>query len=1363
MRALHDAAGDWAMRCFDTLLRQRSWVLFGLTCGVVAGLIATLSLPVDMSFRPTFIGDEQELKRTHEHERVFGQVGFRDLVAIADVADASDSRALAQVAQLAKRLALLPNVVEVRDPLHFPFFDEHGMLHPGGVMGSLAPGVGLDSAEANTLIAQLLHSAPARRMVVGDGDRRVAVTASLDLPNEDFSKRREAVLAFRNAVHDWSVESGYATQVTGYPEVEQVYAHEVLLSVFRSIGALLLMMLGILLIYFRRLRDVVTCLAGVTLAVPLVLGLMSLLGQPFSIVNSQVLTLVLIVGIGQALHHQEEYRRRREAGRPHALANREAFAILAWPSFMTGFATIAGFAALLTADMRAIWSFGLSTALGVALVYAVNWLVVPLLIAHFHRNEAGIRDGHEQRSWTLSVVRNANALLQSRPGWVATGFVVGTLLLAGFGIARLSVDQRVNEELPASHSAVRAEQTYEREFAGFLGPELAIRALAPDLALRASELAAFVNRLCDMPEVRYVASPLDLSPQRQLPGGAPGKACQRAGGALKLALAARSGAAGEDLQRLAHAVMSASPAHAAVVIRVADMGTAQSLPFVERIRAAAQETMPHAVAQPVGQWWLAQQGMNRLSFDMMLSALTALLVILPVMWFAIRDFKLFLAAIPPTVLPVFATLGFMGLLHITVRIGTAMILAIALGLAADDTIHLSVRIRDRIRAGSDARSAVTATLLRTGRPCSFSSYVLIGGFASMLASSLLALKAMGLIAVFSMSFALGCDVVLGPALYLLLAKPRRPIAARATSLAQLLEQVVREHPERPAISYRLEPRVPTSGPVRSSFRSLSWHETAHALLNVADELERSLGSERVIAVLAETDARYPLFELAVVLTGRTLQPLYVSSSDDELRHALECSGARVLVAGTTQLARAQRSALCPRVLELNAVVRLPGVDGAPHAALPAEIEAFDSSSVRARLLALPQRPAQAPSLYVQSTGTTGPARLIVISEASLIAATHAAASEAAAHFPRFLAFLPTAHISERLLTVYVSLALAGHTFYGGGLPTLSEDLRACLPTALLTPPALLETLRDQARANARRTAPGRWLLAAAQRSADALLNCGVVGGARRNVGALLFGARLRRAAGLYRVRDFLAGAAPVPAALHAWCEAAGLHLRIVYGQTELIGATSFSPRIGAHFGAVGLPATGIELRLSQDHELLVRSQARFGGYLTGPQTAEATQEGDWLHSGDRARFLPSGEIVLLGRMQAVLRARGGSRVDSADIAAALQLSFTQAECVFVPRTGGAYLYATLTPRAAQPCTALSATDPRWATFERALARADPHQLVHGFALFDGAFQDTTGEVGPTGKPRGYRIHARHAQQIRLTANQPEGTSPCHAD
>ena len=435
------------------------------------------------------------------------------------------------------------------------------------------------------------------------------------------------------------------------------------------------------------------------------------------------------------------------------------------------------------------------------------------------------------------------------------------------------------------------------------------------------------------------------------------------------------------------------------------------------------------------------------------------------------------------------------------------------------------------------------------------------------------------------------------------------------------------------------------------------------------------------------------------------------------------------------------------------MVVLPGVGGAPHAALPADVESFDSAQVRAHLARLPSRADGAPLLYLQSTGTTGPARVIEISEAALVGAVRAVAREASHQFPRFLSFLPTAHVSERLLTLYASLALAGHTFHGGGLATLAEDLRACRPTVLLAPPLLLEALRDEAIAGARSGALGRRLLASVAATADALLASGVTNGARRPLGARLFGRLLRRSAGLAQVRDAVAGTAPLPAKLHAWYEAAGLPLRDVYGQTELAGATSIAPARGASFGAVGVPVAGVAVRIAPDGELLVRADSMFTRYVGDPAATARVLEDGWLHTGDRARRLPSGEIVLTGRVQALVAARDGAPVDTAEITARLRGVFGDCTAVFAAaaaaRDGGAHLYlAFARPGALAPLAPLAADDGRWARVASVVADADPRGVVRGWALYDGAFAQATGEVGPTGKPRGWRIHELRAGDLR---------------
>lgn len=771
-----------ARTIYEILYTYRRATIIFLILGVAVGCFGIFTMRLDMSFRPTFTNDPDQIERTEGAEREFGRAGFNELVVMIDIGDARDAAKLRAVHELAEGVAKSPHVIAVREPLNFPFTDRSGVFHPAGV-GAQLPHA--DPATIDRLVTDVAATPSARRLIFGDGNRRVAVTATFDIANQDFATWREADREFRNLVSRWASASGAQppfdrtvdTQITGYPDVEQVYAHEVLFSTLRGVAVLIMVMIAILYVYFRRVVDVVICLIGVTLSVPLTLGAMNLLGQPFSIVNSQVLTLVLIVGIAEALQQHQEYIRRREAGRDHPVANREAFSLLAWAAFMTGLATVLGFAALVVADMSAISSYGLCTAVGVSIAYLVNWLVVPRAIDVFYRGSAQRQFGVRANKASLAMLRVADRMVTGRPGAVVATFVVVVAVLGWLGLSQISIDQKVNEELPAGHPALVAQRTFEQEFTGFLGPELWIRPTSGTIGDHREQLVQLVEQLCAQPEVRYVGSVLDLIPQPTAPGAADGPNCRREAADLTPAVAARAGAYGPGLHQLSRSVLDADATQAAVIIRVADIGTKASIPFSVRVQDIARQAMPSADIDLVGPWWLAQQGMHSLSFEMGLSAIAALALILPVMWVAIRDRRLFLAAIVPTVLPIMAVLGFMGLAGITVRIGTAMMLAIALGLAASNTIHLCLRIRDRVRAGVDAESAVSAVLLRTGTPVMFGSYVLIAGFVSMLGSSLLALQDMGAVGTFTMAFAMVADLLVGPAVYLLLVRIGKPGSA----------------------------------------------------------------------------------------------------------------------------------------------------------------------------------------------------------------------------------------------------------------------------------------------------------------------------------------------------------------------------------------------------------------------------------------------------------------------------------------------------------------------------------------------------------------------------------------------------------
>jgi hypothetical protein len=146
----------------------------------------------------------------------------------------------------------------VRNPVTANYFDAHGILHVGGVAAELAA---VHTEKQRRAIIDTLVASPAlRRIVFGDGNHRVAVSAQFRIATTEFRKWRSVDQEFRDVVRHWSAQQHRAVAVTGYPHVEQVYAHEVLVSVLRSNGLLVLAMVIGLLAYFQRVPDLVSAL-----------------------------------------------------------------------------------------------------------------------------------------------------------------------------------------------------------------------------------------------------------------------------------------------------------------------------------------------------------------------------------------------------------------------------------------------------------------------------------------------------------------------------------------------------------------------------------------------------------------------------------------------------------------------------------------------------------------------------------------------------------------------------------------------------------------------------------------------------------------------------------------------------------------------------------------------------------------------------------------------------------------------------------------------------------------------------------------------------------------------------------------------
>ena len=144
------------------------------------------------------------------------------------------------------------------------------------------------------------------------------------------------------------------------------------------------------------------------------------------------------------------------------------------------------------------------------------------------------------------------------------------------------------------------------------------------------------------------------------------------------------------------------------------------------------------------------------------------------LWLALRDRQLFVAAAVANVLPLMLPLAFMALTGIVLRIGTAVVLAIALGIAVDNTLHIILRLRERLEGDGDISTQIRRALRGTGRAVFFTTLALVCGFLSMMGNELLAIRDMGLVAAVSFTGAMLADLLVLPAVYSFQEKREQP-------------------------------------------------------------------------------------------------------------------------------------------------------------------------------------------------------------------------------------------------------------------------------------------------------------------------------------------------------------------------------------------------------------------------------------------------------------------------------------------------------------------------------------------------------------------------------------------------------------
>jgi long-chain acyl-CoA synthetase len=459
------------------------------------------------------------------------------------------------------------------------------------------------------------------------------------------------------------------------------------------------------------------------------------------------------------------------------------------------------------------------------------------------------------------------------------------------------------------------------------------------------------------------------------------------------------------------------------------------------------------------------------------------------------------------------------------------------------------------------------------------------------------------------------------------------------TLLQLFADQVRRRPEAIALRHK-------RGTTWETTTWRAWDEEARAF--AAGLIARGLEAKDRVALIARTRREALVADVGILLAGGIPVPVYPTLTPDQLAFIVRDAGAKIVIADDAPaLAR-----LGPTEATTMSLGELPAILQEGRAALGANGDLVDR---RARAVTTGDTAA-----IFYTSGTTGEPKGVVLTHASFVFEVDAA-------FPLFgltakdeqLLFLPLAHIFAKVLVV-AAMRSGAITAIASSMLTALDECEEVRPTFFGSVPRLFEKLHEVALAKVREAGRAQekifaWAMEIGH-DVHAKKRAGrpiplVLELQHRYADKLVFSKLRARFGG--RLRFALSGAAPIDRALCEWYAAAGVLVFEGYGLTETTAATNLNHPQAYRFGTVGRALPGVEVRIGDDGEVLVRGPNVMAGYHGHPKTREAVSgvdtgeaiDGDgWFHTGDIGTLDDDGFLTITDRKKDLLVTAGGKNV-----------------------------------------------------------------------------------------------------------------------
>ncbi|MGB9615876.1 MAG: AMP-dependent synthetase/ligase [Desulfomonilaceae bacterium] len=457
------------------------------------------------------------------------------------------------------------------------------------------------------------------------------------------------------------------------------------------------------------------------------------------------------------------------------------------------------------------------------------------------------------------------------------------------------------------------------------------------------------------------------------------------------------------------------------------------------------------------------------------------------------------------------------------------------------------------------------------------------------------------------------------------------------------------------------------------WRDITWGEyleiTRHTCLGLV-----ALGLDKGdrVAVIGENRPEWLFADMGTMCAGGVTVGIYTTSSAEQCEYVVGHSQAKIFIAEDEEQVD-KALFFRERTPDLEKIVVID-TKGLRHFSDPM-VMTFDELLAMGKKLdrekpslfqeLLDATDPQSMALIIYTSGTTGPPKGAMLSHANIIWTTRSIGQALDIRdSDELLSFLPLSHIAERMFSVFLPLRFGYTVSFTESPDTVMANFREISPTVVFAVPRIWEKYYSGIRI---RIANATWFkrvmyglatkissLYAAKKFSGK--NVSIWLKTLRALANLVVLYKLRERLGFERVRLAVSGAAPISPDVIKYFHGIGIPLREVYGQTEGSGPTCIHQGDNIELGNVGPPLPGVEVKIADDGEILVRGGNVFLGYYRNPEATAETLEGGWLHSGDVGVLDDRGYLKITDRKKDLIITAGGKNIAPQNIENQLKFS-----------------------------------------------------------------------------------------------------------